>query len=356
MDVRLHQIPYSPSLKLDVDRVRASQVGLTQRDVANDVLLAVSSSGQVAPNYWVNPETGFNYPVAVQVPERRIDSLEALNTLPLTTTVGTQLFGDLARISRQSSPVFTTHVDVQPTYEVRADVEHLDLGRVTHQLDRIVKRELKHMPPGLVINVRGQVDSMRSAFTHLFLGLLIASLLVYGLMVINFQSWLDPLIMLLALPGAGLGIVIALLATETHLSVPSLMGAVMSIGLATANTTLLISFANEQRRLGLDATQAALQAGKVRLRPILMTALAMILGMLPMSLGLGAGGEQHAVLARAVLGGLSGATLATLFFVPVIYSVLRKQDHPRTEDPFLSENYRPSDHETETHATIGAQL
>ncbi|MFO0660349.1 MAG: efflux RND transporter permease subunit [Polyangiaceae bacterium] len=337
VDVRIHQIVNAPGLRLEVDRVRASEVGLSQRDVASDVLLAVSSSGQVSPNYWTDPVSGNSYPVVVQIPEREIDSLEELLTLGVASPRGTQLLGDLVNIKRRATPVFTSHTDVQPTYEVRADVQNADLGSVAKNIDSIVANYTKQLPPGAAIEVRGQVKSMRSAFVSLALGLFLASFLVYGLMVVNFQSWLDPFIILLALPGAGMGIVFALFLTGTHVSVPSLMGAVMSIGVATANSTLLISFANEVREHGATAKQAALEAGRARLRPILMTALAMGIGMLPMSLGLGEGGEQNASLARAVLGGLSGATFATLFFVPIAFSFFRARERVREPDPYLDE-------------------
>ena len=336
-DVRVHQIVDAPQLRFDVDRVRAADVGYSQRDIANDLLLAVGSSGQVAPNYWTDPTTGFAYSVVTQISERHVDSLEALTTLPLDTPKGPQLLGDMFDIHRKVTPLVASRVDVQPTFEVRADVQFLDLGSVADKLESIVAHYQKTLPPGTTINIRGQIDSMRSAFLSLGIGLFLAAFLVYGLMVINFQSWLDPFIILLALPGAGCGIVISLFLTGTHFSVPSLMGAVMSIGVATANSTLLVSFANEVRDTGLTAMSAALEAGRARLRPILMTALAMGIGMLPMSLGLGEGGEQNAALGRAVLGGLSGATLATLFFVPVAYSLLRAKDRIKVYDPYLDD-------------------
>lgn len=343
VDVRLHQIVDAPRLAVEVDRVRAADVGLTQRDVANGVLLAVSSSSQVSPTFWTDPRTGYGYSVAVQVPPGQLDSLERFEALALQSPRGPQLLGDLATIRRQETPVFTSRVDVQPTYQVRADVQDVDLGSVADALDGIVAEVRATLPPGSAINVRGQVESMRSAFGALGWGLLAAALLVYALMVINFQSWVDPFIIITALPGAGIGIVLAHFATQTTFSVPSLMGAVLSVGVATANSILIVTFANEQRLKGMSALEAALEAGKVRLRPVLMTALAMSIGLLPMSLGLSEGGEQNASLGRAMLGGIGGATLATLFLVPAVYTVLRARFTQRVLDEALRE---PGDEET----------
>lgn len=337
VDVRLHQIVDAPRLQVDVDRLRAADVGLTQRDVANNVLLAVSSSSQVSPTFWTDPKTGFGYGVAVQVPEGAVGSIEALQTFSLQTPRGPQLLGDLSNLRRQQTPVFITRVDVQPTYQVRADVQNLDLGTVAGAIDGIVAAVKEKLPPGSAIQVRGQVESMRSAFGALALGLLAAALLVYAVMVINFQSWTDPFIIITALPGAGIGIVLAHFSTQTTFSVPSLMGAVLSVGVATANSILVVTFANEQRARGLSAIEAALEAGRVRLRPVLMTALAMAIGMLPMSLGLSEGGEQNAALGRSMLGGILGATFATLFLVPVFYSWLRARWRPKVMDEALRE-------------------
>lgn len=337
VDVRLHQIVDAPRLQVDVDRLRAADVGLTQRDVANNVLLAVSSSSQVSPTFWTDPKTGFGYGVAVQVPEGAVGSIEALQTFSLQTPRGPQLLGDLSNLRRQQTPVFITRVDVQPTYQVRADVQNLDLGTVADAIDGIVAAVKEKLPPGSAIQVRGQVESMRSAFGALALGLLAAALLVYAVMVINFQSWTDPFIIITALPGAGIGIVLAHFSTQTTFSVPSLMGAVLSVGVATANSILVVTFANEQRARGLSAIEAALEAGRVRLRPVLMTALAMAIGMLPMSLGLSEGGEQNAALGRSMLGGILGATFATLFLVPVFYSWLRARWRPKVMDEALRE-------------------
>jgi len=336
VDVHLHQVVSAPRLHVDVDRQRAGEVGLTERDVAANLLLYVSSSTQVSPTFWTDPNSGYAYPVAIQVPEHRVGSIDALEGLSLPTAGGGQkLLVDIADVERRTTPVFISHTNVQPTYNVRADVQDVDLGDAVARIETIVARYRSGLPPGATIAVRGQADSMQVGFSRLGLGLAFAALLVYALMVVNFQSWKLPFIILMALPGAGVGIVLVLFATGTTLSIPSLMGAVMSIGVATANSILVVTFANEQRAHGLTAIEASLEAGRVRLRPVLMTALAMFIGMLPMSLGLGEGGEQNAALGRAVMGGLAGATIATLGFVPVVYSLLAAKWQPPVVDPDL---------------------
>jgi multidrug efflux pump subunit AcrB len=343
VDVRINQVLDAPRLHIEVDRQRAADVGLTLRDVANDVLLTVSSSGQVAPNYWTDPVTLNSYPVVVQTPEAKVDSMDALLGLGLATPHGVQLLGDLATVQRKTTPVFASHVDVQPTYEVRADVAWLDLGSVAPAIEALAKEAEPKLPPGSKVLVRGQVDGMRQAFEGLVMGLALAVILVFGLMVINFQSWLDPFVMLLALPGAAVGITLSLFLTGTTFSISSLMGAVMAIGVATANSILVVSFANEARTSGgITAMEAAMEAGRNRLRPVMMTAMAMVLGMLPMALNLGEGGEQNAALARAVIGGLCGATIATLFLVPVMYSVLKRHAVAAVIDPDLAEDPAPA--------------
>jgi multidrug efflux pump subunit AcrB len=237
------------------------------------------------------------------------------------------LLGNLATMGRRTSPEVVTHSNIQPVYDVYANVQGRDLGSVSAEIDKIVAKYQKTLGPGNTIEVRGQVDSMKSAFLNLGIGLMFASLMIYLIMVVNFQSWLDPFIIIMARPGALVGIVWILFATQTTFSVPSLMGAIMSLGVATANSILVVTFANDLRKEGKNALEAALEAGRTRLRPVLMTALAMVVGMLPMALGLGEGGEQNAPLGRAVIGGLSMATLATLLFVPVVYSLLRRQAH-----------------------------
>ncbi|MBL9109141.1 MAG: efflux RND transporter permease subunit, partial [Myxococcales bacterium] len=337
VDVRLHQITTAPRLHVDVDRIRSADVGLTERDVAQNLLLVVSTSSQVSPTYWTDPTSGNAYPVAIGVPEYRVTSTDELGALAFASARGIQTLGDLATITRKTTPVFVSHSNVQPTFDVRADVAHADLGLLAKNVDAVVAKHSKSLPPGTTITVRGQAESMTDGFRSLALGLGLASILVYGLMVVNFQSWKHPFIILMALPGAGVGLVLALFATGTTFSIPSLMGAITSVGIATANSILVVTFAKEQRELGLSPREAALEAGSVRLRPVMMTAIAMAVGMLPMSLGHGEGGEQNAALGRAVLGGLVGATLATLLFVPVVYSVLAKNDAPRAVDPELED-------------------
>jgi len=327
VDVHLHQVVNTPSLLVNVDRSRAAELGLTQRDVANNVLVSLSSSAVVSPNYWSDPRTGITYPVVVQTPQNRIDSVNTLmNTSVTQGAVGQQqLLSNLATLERRETPAVISHSNVQPVFDVYANVQERDLGSVAAAVQKIVAELRPTLPPGHTIAVRGQVESMNSAFLRLGLGLIFAVALVYLLMVVNFQSWLDPFIIITALPGGFCGIVWMLFVTHTTFSVPALMGAIMSVGVATANSILMVSFANDQMGAGADARSAALAAGATRLRPVLMTALAMIIGMLPMSLGLGEGGEQNAPLGRAVIGGLSVATFATLFLVPVVYSLLRRR-------------------------------
>ncbi len=327
VDVHLHQVVAAPQLRVDVDRLRAVQIGLTQRDVANTLLVSLASSGETSPNFWLNPQNNVNYRVAVQTPQYRVDSIDTLQSEPLVAAglAAPELLANVARIGRGTALAVANHYNVAPVFDVFANVQDRDLGGASRDVQRIVGESEAALPRGSSLVVRGQVQSMHAAFAGLGSGLVFAIVLVYALMVINFQSWLDPFIIITALPGALSGILLALFVTQTTISVPSLMGAIMSIGVATANSILLVTFANDQRHEGHDAVSAALSAGHTRLRPGLMTALAMIIGMLPMALGFGEGGEQNAPLARAVIGGLVVATFATLFVVPVIYSVLRVQ-------------------------------
>jgi multidrug efflux pump subunit AcrB len=332
-DVHVQQVPNTPSLLMNVDRTQANHAGLTQRDVANDMLISLSGTAQQNPNFWQDTVHGVQYGVLVQTPQYRIDSINALKNqtvVPSSTLVPgsafspkPQLLGAVATLDRGVSPANITHYNPRPTFDVLAGVRGMDLDSVAKGVRAIVARERKNLPTGALINIRGQVQSMDASFKGLSYGLIFAIILVYLLLVVNFQSWLDPLIILMALPGALAGILWMLFITQTTINVPSLMGAIMSIGVATANSILLITFANDQRKEGANAHDAALAAGMTRLRPVIMTALAMIIGMLPMSLGLGEGGEQNAPLGRAVIGGLLLATFATLFFVPVVYSKLR---------------------------------
>src|SRR5256884_570846 len=330
-DVHLHQVVNSPSLMVNVDRSRLAELGLTQRDVANNVLVTLSSSSVVAPNYWSDPRSGINYVVAVPTPQSRVDSVNTLMNTSVTpaTTGPPQLLSNLATLERREVPAVISHSNVQPVFDVYANVQDRDLGSVASAVQRIVAELKPKLPPGPTIRVRGQVRSVNAAFLRLGLGLIFAVLLVYMLMVVNFQSWLDPFIIITALPAGFCGIVWMLFVTHTTFSVPALMGAIMSVGVATANRILVVTFANDQMLEGHDSRTAALAAGATRLRPGLMTALAMVLGMLPMSLGLGAGCEQNAPLGRAVIGGLLVATFATLFLVPLVYSVLRRRPPKR---------------------------
>ncbi|MCU1257300.1 MAG: AcrB/AcrD/AcrF family multidrug efflux protein [Bryobacterales bacterium] len=323
-DVHVHQVVNAPEIRLNVDRTRGVLLGMSERQVANNMMISLSSSGQTTPNYWLNPKNGVSYLVAVQTPEYKMSSIDDLQSTPLTslTQANPQMLTNLTTVQRINSPAVVSHYSVQPTYDIYCTTQGRDLGGVAGDIDRVLNG-IKP-PRGTTLVMRGQVESMRSSFIGLGFGLLFAILLVYFLMVVNFQSWLDPLIIMMALPGALSGILFMLFITQTTLSVPSLMGAIMSVGVATANSILLVTFANDQRIIE-DATGAALAAGYTRLRPVLMTALAMIIGMLPMALGFGEGGEQNAPLGRAVIGGLAAATFATLFLVPVIYATLRRR-------------------------------
>jgi multidrug efflux pump subunit AcrB len=329
VDLRLQQVPKTPTFAVNVDRTLASQVGVKQTDVASDLLVSLSSNNQTAPNYWLDTKNGVNYNIEVQTPQYKMDSINDLTNTPIVPTTGTptvdqtQILGNIAQVSRTYTPTNITHYNISPSYDVLMSVDGTDLGRAAKTVNNIVEQYRAKLPRGSLITVRGQVQSMHDSFFGLGEGLIFAVVLVYLLMVVNFQSWMDPFIILMALPGALSGILWMLWATGTTISVPALMGAIMSIGVATANSILMITFANDQRKEGMNAHDAALAAGLTRLRPVMMTALAMIIGMLPMSLGLGEGGEQNAPLGRAVIGGLAMATFATLFFVPVVYSRLR---------------------------------
>jgi multidrug efflux pump subunit AcrB len=326
VDVHLHQVVDTPELRVNVDRTRAGQMGLTQRDVANGVLVSLSSSLQINPIWWINPQNGVDYPVVVQTPEYRVDSTSTLMQTSFRPSFGTtsQVLSNVAQYQRGTTAAVVNHYNVQPVYDIYANVQDRDLGSVAGDVSKVLEQFQGKLPKGSFIETRGQVQTMKDSFIGLGVGLVFAILLVYFVMVVNFQSWLDPFIILMALPGALSGILLALFVTQTTINVPSLMGAIMSIGVATANSILLVNFANDLRRdQGHDAKSAALEAGYTRLRPVLMTALAMVVGMFPMALGLGEGGEQNAPLGRAVIGGLILATVATLFFVPVVYSFLR---------------------------------
>jgi len=382
-DVHIHQVVDYPEIRLDVDRTKAGLVGLTQKDVTNSMLISLSSSGQVAPTQWLDWNTGVSYFISVQTPQYRMDSLSAIMRTPIvpvgsfnsntaTSMAGTsgggaasvgagpsqataaygnpgamsggpELLENLAGVSRGVAPEIVNHYNVQPVFDVYANIDRRDLGSVGSAVKKLVDQASAHLPRGTTLDLRGQVATMDSSFYRLGLGMIFAVVLVYLLMAVNFQSWLDPFIILMALPGAMAGVVWILFLTQTTFSVPSLMGSIMCIGVATANSILVVVFANDQREEGMDAREAALSAGQTRIRPVIMTATAMIIGMLPMALGMGEGGEQNAPLGRAVIGGLILATITTLFVVPLVYSLLRHKppvDYERRIVEEEHEHYR----------------
>jgi multidrug efflux pump subunit AcrB len=331
VDVFMQQEVNAPKLNIKVDRVKAQELALTEREVADNVLLSLSGSGQVAPNFWLDPKTGIGYPVIVQVPQYRLDNLDSLDRTVVTSPtpgVGDQLLRNVSETERQVSPMTVSHYNALPIMDIFANVEQRDLGGVASDVQKIVRENSRHLPAGVQIVLSGQVLTMNSSFSNLEIGIGAAVVFVYLLMAMNFQSWTIPFVILMALPGAFAGIIWVLFLTQTSFNVPSLMGALMTIGVATANSILVVSFANESRGEGTnkkDAREAALTAGSTRLRPVCMTALAMIIGMFPMALSLGEGGEQNAPIGRAVIGGLLFATVGTLIIVPVIYSLLAKE-------------------------------
>jgi CzcA family heavy metal efflux pump len=333
-DVHVQQLMSLPTLYLDMDRTRIDQVGLNAQDVAQSVLISLSGSFQTAPNFWLNPQNGVTYPIAIQSPQYRMTSIQDLMNTPVTgANAQAQVLGNLVQLTPQARPAVVNHYNVQPVIDVYASTQGRDLGGVTSDIMNMLKPFQDHLPRGTQIVVRGQVETMKSSFVGLGVGLLGAIVLVYLLIVVNFQSWLDPFIIITALPGALAGICWFLLITRTTLSVPSLTGAVMCMGVATANSILMVSFARDRMDMGVPALQAAIEAGYTRMRPVIMTALAMIIGMVPMALGFGEGGEQNAPLGRAVVGGLLFATVATLFFVPSVFTII----HGRREARLQSE-------------------
>jgi len=390
VDVQVHQVVDYPEIRVNVDRSKASQMGLTEQSVSSSLLISLSSSGQVAPNEWLNYVNGVNYQVAIQTPQYRVNSFDALLRTPVSpgsatgsgansasgggqssngnnaspvagisdatnysigaapsqssagygnpqaAPVPTQLLYNLASIQRGTSTEIVNHYDVQPVFDVYANVDRRDLGGLRSDIEKIIGQSKSHLPMGVELHLRGQAQTMEESFIRLGVGIIFAIVLVYLLMVVNFQSWIDPLIILMSLPGALAGVLWMLFITQTTLNVPSLMGAIMSIGVATSNSILLVVFANDERLDGKNERDAALSAGFTRLRPICMTALAMLLGMLPMSLALGEGGEQNAPLGRAVIGGLFVATFSTLFVVPIFYTLLRKKP-PVDQDKRIEE-------------------
>src|SRR5271163_2629007 len=345
-DLRIQQPFNLPIWTIDVDRTRAQQVGYSQRDVAVSVLTSLSGSFQTNPTFYLNPQNHVSYNVAVQTQQYNVQTLQQLENFPIATNGSTQqpqILGNLASIRRGSEQGTVSHYNARPVIDIYGAVEGTDLASVARQIDQIVQANKSKLPRGTQVVVRGQVQTMRSSFVGLVFGLLFSIVLVYALIVVNFQSWLDPFIIIAALPGALAGIVWMLFLTGTHISVPALTGAIMCVGVATANSILVVSFAKEQMELGLNATEAALTAGFTRFRPVIMTALAMIIGMVPMALGLGDGGEQNAPLGRAVIGGLLLATFGTLTFVPAFFAFMHRNDNVANVSP-------PVEQRDEAHA------
>jgi len=346
VDAHVQQELDAPEMFYTIDRTRAQELGLSVNDIANDINISLSSSEQVTPNFWTDPKNGIPYYLAVQTPEYKIRSKNDLDNIPISGTITTgtgttqqipDLLGNVASAQRKQVQSNYNQTNIQAVYDVYASVQDRDLGSAAKVIGRIVADERTHLGPGDQINVRGQIASMNGAFTDLTIGLLFAAVFVYLLMVVNYQSFVDPLAVILALPGAGSGIILMLFVTDTTLSVPSLMGAIMSVGVASANSILLVTFAREQREAGMPPMEAALSAGVTRLRPVLMTAAAMLVGMLPMAIG-GPGEEQNAVLARAVIGGVLFGTITTLLFVPYLYSVFGAYE--RQTEPAASQHPR----------------
>jgi multidrug efflux pump subunit AcrB len=326
-DARIQQSPNSPGFNVDIDRTRAQYVGVTARDVTNSMVVNLAGSSQVAPTFFLSPENGVSYSIVMQTPQYEMDSLNKLETLPISTakTESPPILGGIADIKRTRASAVVSQYDIQPMVQIYATTQGRDLGAVAADIQKLVAETAKDVPRGSSVALLGQVDTMNKAFAGLLFGLLGAVVLIYLLIVVNFQSWSDPFVIIMALPAALAGIIWMLFTTHTTLSVPALTGAIMCMGVATANSVLVISFARERYEVTGDPVQAALEAGFVRFRPVLMTALAMIIGMMPMALSLGEGGEQNAPLGRAVVGGLIFATFATLMFVPVVFSMVHKK-------------------------------
>lgn len=331
VDSHVFQVPDAPALTVDVDRALATEVGATQQGTASNILVATNSSAQTAPNFWVDPRNGVSYPLVVQLPTYRIESAEDLWTMPVNAGTGgdqRQLLMNISKFGRGRIPLVTSQLNIRPVFDVHADVQDRDLYSAAAAIDQVIEANRPDPATAIKVRLSGQVETMRQSYTGLFTGIGLAVVLVYLFLVINFQSWIDPLIVLMAVPFALAGVMWMLFLTQTHLSVPALMGTLMCIGLATANSILVVTFANQRMDAGDTPLVAAVTAGYTRLRPVLMTAGAMVLGMIPMALGVGEGGEQNAPLARAVIGGLLFATLATLVFVPIMYRLLRKAAVP----------------------------
>ena len=331
VDAHLQQEIDGPAFMAAIDRARALQFGLNAQSIANDINISLSSSAQVTPNFWTDPAAGIPYYITVQTPQHQVSSLGELGNTPVSTKVSSTdspvpgLLSNVAKFTRESVPTNLNQTNIQPAYDVYASVQGRDLGGVSEEISKIVAELQKELKPGNSIEVRGQIQSMHDSFRNLAFGLLFAAVLVYLLMLVNYQNFGDPFVVILALPATLCGIVTMLFITGTSLSVPSLMGAIMAVGVASANSILLVTFAREQQLAGRTAFQAAIDAGHTRIRPVLMTAAAMIVGMIPMAMG-GAGEEQNAALARAVIGGLLFATPTTLLIVPYLFAMLRSRN------------------------------
>ena len=326
-DARIQQSPANPTLDVDVDRTRAQYVGLTERDVTNSLVVNLAGSGQVSPTYWLDPKSGVSYSIVMQTPQYRLDTLSDLETVPISAAGGatSPILGGLAKITRTVGNAVVSQYNILPIVQIYATPQGRDLGAVADDIGKLLHETAASVPKGGAVAMLGQVQTMNSAFSGLLFGLIGAIVLIYLLIVVNFQSWADPFVIVSALPAGLAGIVWMLFVSHTTLSVPALTGAIMCMGVATANSVLVISFARERYAEHGDPVAAALDAGFVRFRPVVMTALAMIIGMAPMALGLGEGGEQNAPLGRAVVGGLIFATIATLIFVPVVFSLAHKR-------------------------------
>jgi multidrug efflux pump subunit AcrB len=334
VDSHVHQRLDAPAINLDMDRARLQQVGLSANNVGQNVLISLSGSSQTAPAFWLNPQNGIVYNIAVQTPQYNVDSLDSLLSMPVGTgaspgtatgTGNTQLLGNLVTATPARQAAIASRYNIQPAIDVFVSVQDTDLANVASQVTKLVDAMRAKLPRGSDVVIRGQVQTMQASFVGLLVGLGMAIVLVYLLVVVNFQSWIDALIIIAALPAALAGIAWMLFITGTTLSVPALTGAIMTMGVATANSILMISFARQRRDEGVPVLSAALEAGATRLRPVMMTALAMIIGMMPMALGLGEGAEQNAPLGRAVIGGLLFATVSTLLFVPVVFAGVHRR-------------------------------
>jgi multidrug efflux pump subunit AcrB len=327
VDAHIFQVPNAPTLNVDVNRAMADEMGLNQSVTADNVLVTTNGSAQTAPNFWVDPQSGVSYPVAVQLPTYSVDSVNDLWRVPVTASAGrtpAQLLMNVSKTNPGTEPLVRSQLNIRPVFDVDANVQGRDLASAAAAIDKVIAQDRPDASKAISVTLSGQVDTMRESYAGLFSGMALAVVLVYLFLVINFQSWLDPLIVLMAIPFALGGVMWMLYLTQTHLSVPALMGTLMCIGLTTANSILVVTFANQRMDAGDSPYEAALTAGYTRLRPVLMTAGAMMLGMIPMALGVGEGGEQNAPLARAVIGGLMFATFATLVFVPTMYRLLRR--------------------------------